>query len=117
MGMEKIELASVIFKKNHVIQLQLKKDNVILKVDRQGFPMIPKTRNKINFIMEIIDVKTISHFRSRTLYNHYREIESESKTPSRESNLPPCAPQARFGAALASSNSSGLIHLASGALV
>ena len=52
MGMEKIELASVIFKKNHVIQLQLKKDDVILKVDRQGFPMIPKTCHKINFTME-----------------------------------------------------------------
>ena len=50
-------------------------------------------------------------------YNHYREIESESKTPSRESNLRPCAPQARFDAALASSNSSGLILPASGAQV
>ena len=50
-------------------------------------------------------------------YNNYREIESESKTPSRESNLRPCAPQARFDAALASSNSSGLILPASGAQV
>ena len=52
MGIEKFGLPSVIVSKNHVIHLQLKKDDVILKVDRQGFPMIPKTGHKINFTME-----------------------------------------------------------------
>ena len=41
---------------------------MILKVDRQSFPMVPKSGPKVVVIMELLHLKTISHFRLRTLY-------------------------------------------------
>ena len=41
---------------------------MILKVDRQSFPMVPKSGPKVVILTEILHLKTISHFRSRTLY-------------------------------------------------
>ena len=64
----------------------------------------------------------IGHNRLRmgTLYKYnltYCKIEDERQIRSGELNQQPCAQQVRFVAALVSSNSSGLILPASGALV
>ena len=40
---------------------------MILKVDRQSFPMVPKSGIKVGIITELLHLKIISHFRSRTL--------------------------------------------------
>ena len=41
---------------------------MIMKVDGQSFPMVPKSGPKVVIIIKILHLKTISHFRSRTLY-------------------------------------------------
>ena len=41
---------------------------MILKVDKQGFLMVPKSCQKLIIIMEKSHFKTFSHFRLRTLY-------------------------------------------------
>ena len=43
---------------------------MILKVERQGFLMVPKSGQKLIIMMEILLFKTYSHFRWRTLYSN-----------------------------------------------
>ena len=51
-----------------IILMLWRKGNMILKVDRQGFLLVPKSGPKLINMMEILLFKTYSHFRSRILY-------------------------------------------------
>ena len=62
MGVEKNELASVIISKNSPFSIAIENDKVILKEDRQSFPMVPKSGRKVIIIIKIFYLKTISHF-------------------------------------------------------
>ena len=51
-----------------IILMLWRKGNMILKVDRHGFLLVPKSGPKLINMMEILLFKTYSHFCSRTLY-------------------------------------------------
>ena len=67
MGMENFGVASVSTTLVHQILKYLRNESVILKVQRWGFPLIPKSCPKVVIIKKLFDLKQLCHFRSRTL--------------------------------------------------
>ena len=61
-GHGKIELPSDFISRAHLILPFLLIENVTLRVDRQGIPMVPKSGQNVIIIVEIFHLKTFYHF-------------------------------------------------------
>ena len=79
MGIENFGVASVTNTLVHQILKYLRNESVILKVQRWGFPLIPKSCPKVVIINKSFDLKLLCHFRSRTLYNGRQALGKNTK--------------------------------------